>query len=110
MHNKLIFVRPSSSSGGGRKGAWVYVGSANCSESAWGKVSRDRVSKGLKLNCRNWECGVVFPVRVGGGDGGQRENGRKLSLSDTFDGVISVPMEYPGAEYGAKKPWFFTEN
>jgi hypothetical protein len=39
--------------------AWVYVGSANMSMSAWGSVGKD--SKG-KVSCRNWECGVLLPV------------------------------------------------
>lgn len=42
--------------------AWVYVGSANCSESAWGKRSWDRARKEWKIMCRNWECGVLVPV------------------------------------------------
>ncbi|KAK0288337.1 hypothetical protein LTR91_021900 [Friedmanniomyces endolithicus] len=46
----------------GRDVAWVYVGSANMSESAWGKLSFDKKAKGWKLGCRNWECGVLLPV------------------------------------------------
>jgi hypothetical protein len=41
--------------------AWVYVGSANMSMSAWGTVAKD--SKG-KVSCRNWECGVLLPAMV----------------------------------------------
>lgn len=42
---------------------WAYLGSANCSESAWGnKVTRDRQTGMRKMYCRNWECGVVFPA------------------------------------------------
>ncbi|KAI6890358.1 phospholipase D/nuclease [Hortaea werneckii] len=58
--------------GKGRDVAWVYVGSANCSQSAWGNLTVDRRSKqqkekekgqgGWKMNCRNWECGVLLPV------------------------------------------------
>ncbi|KAI7151476.1 phospholipase D/nuclease [Hortaea werneckii] len=64
--------------GGSRDVAWVYVGSANCSQSAWGNLTVDRRSKqqkekekgkgkgqggeGWKMNCRNWECGVLLPV------------------------------------------------
>ncbi|KAI7224927.1 phospholipase D/nuclease [Hortaea werneckii] len=60
--------------GTGRDVAWVYVGSANCSQSAWGNLTVDRRSKqqkekgkekgqgGWKMNCRNWECGVLLPV------------------------------------------------
>ncbi|KAK0257409.1 hypothetical protein LTS09_007884 [Friedmanniomyces endolithicus] len=42
--------------------AWAYVGSANMSESAWGKLSFDRKARAWKINCRNWECGVLLPV------------------------------------------------
>ncbi|PNS18241.1 hypothetical protein CAC42_7610 [Sphaceloma murrayae] len=45
--------------------AYVYAGSANCSESAWGKLSvtRDGPHRGeVKIQCRNWECGVLIPV------------------------------------------------
>ncbi|KAI7263357.1 phospholipase D/nuclease [Hortaea werneckii] len=53
--------------GGSRDVAWVYVGSANCSQSAWGNLTVDRKSQkgkggGWKMNCRNWECGVLLPV------------------------------------------------
>ena len=48
--------------GVGRDVAWVYVGSANLSESAWGKLSFDKKAKAWKINCRNWECGVLLPV------------------------------------------------
>lgn len=34
MHNKMIFVQPRDVGREGGK-AWVYVGSANLSESAW---------------------------------------------------------------------------
>ncbi|XEV00129.1 hypothetical protein FSHL1_005415 [Fusarium sambucinum] len=42
---------------------WVYVGSANLSESAWGRIVKDRATGQPKMSCRNWESGVV--VRVG---------------------------------------------
>ncbi|RMY79788.1 hypothetical protein D0862_13027 [Hortaea werneckii] len=82
-HNKVLFARGKRRDdsgddaggrfgGGGRVGrdvAWVYVGSANCSQSAWGNLTVDRRSKpqkekggGWKMNCRNWESGVLLPV------------------------------------------------
>lgn len=105
MHNKLILVRSSQ--------PWVYIGSANCSESAWGKLSKDRTTKQPKLNCRNWECGVLIPARKGRLDTGERDgkaaDGASASLDDTFRGFVPVPMVHPGAEYGARQPWFFME-
>ncbi|KAI6789139.1 phospholipase D/nuclease [Hortaea werneckii] len=84
-HNKILFARGKRKIGsGGAEGegsvaaggdadgcrdvAWVYVGSANCSQSAWGNLTVDRKSQkekgggGWKMNCRNWECGVLLPV------------------------------------------------
>ncbi|KAG9252779.1 ubiquitin interaction domain-containing protein [Emericellopsis atlantica] len=80
MHNKLIIVtRPDEAGVGG----WTYVGSANLSESAWGLLS-----KNSKLNCRNWECGVVIP------DG-------------TLGSSIPIPLQLPGRPYEATdEPWF----
>ncbi|RAL02741.1 uncharacterized protein BO80DRAFT_463461 [Aspergillus ibericus CBS 121593] len=65
MHNKILYVRPDepiSLSDTTQCRAWAYVGSANLSESAWGRLVQDRTTKALKLNCRNWECGVLVPV------------------------------------------------
>ena len=97
MHNKILFVRPPA--GEGR--SWAYVGSANCSESAWGKLSKDRATKRPKLNCRNWECGVIIKAGEVGGEAGYMA---------VFEGVVPVPMVAPGEEYGARKPWFSFEQ
>ncbi len=93
---QILYVRP--------KGAgipWAYVGSANCSESAWGKLTKDRLTKEPKLNCRNWECGVLIPV--------QRNEAELAGLSD-FEGKVPVPMRYPGESYGSKRPWYYAEQ
>lgn len=64
-HSQLIYVTPSKPiilhDRTVCKG-WAYVGSANLSESAWGRLVKDRKTKQPKLNCRNWECGVIVPV------------------------------------------------
>jgi hypothetical protein len=59
-HNKLLYARGINAKG--KAVAWVYAGSANLSESAWGKMSWDRSKKEWKMGCRNWECGVVISV------------------------------------------------
>ena len=90
--------------------AWAYIGSANCSESAWGKMTKDRVLKTPRLTCRNWECGVVIPVRknipsdpeLGNKNVDATENARDMKI---FDGIFPIPMETPGKKYGARKPW-----
>lgn len=119
MHNKIMFVRPLEPDADGgeeaRKNAWAYIGSANCSESAWGnKLVKDKATKEMKLNCRNWECGVVVPVllkqqREGGDQGvpAQADLGKGLKV---FEGRVPVPMVWPGQEYGSRKPWFFMEQ
>ena len=83
--------------------SWAYIGSANCSESAWGKLFKDRATKLPKINCRNWECGVLLPVR----DAGKRN--AHSDLSD-FEKIVPVPMKYPGESYGDRKPWYYSEE
>lgn len=125
----MLFVRPRKplrGNGNGGRGecvAWAYLGSANLSESAWGRLVRDRITKQPKLNIRNWECGVVVPVlrtapshdaeAEGKGkevDGGPDEAEAGPPGMDVFGGVIPVPMVVPGEEYGRKRPWFYSEQ
>ncbi|RDW70203.1 hypothetical protein BP5796_08600 [Coleophoma crateriformis] len=115
IHSKIMFVR-----GGPRP--WAYIGSANCSESAWGKLTKDKMSSGPKhINCRNWECGVILPVgskfTAIPNHGGavslalqQHEGEQGFPSMDIFDGNIPVPMEVPGETYGAQEPWYYNEN
>ncbi|KAI0382763.1 phospholipase D/nuclease [Hypomontagnella monticulosa] len=108
IHSKIMFVRNSQA--GKSTPAFAYVGSANLSESAWGRLTKERGTGNPKLTCRNWECGVIIPITpqaVG-------ENGSQPSpsLSD-FNDTIPVPMKVPGDAYGAtktKRPWLFLEN
>ncbi|KAM5353765.1 hypothetical protein ACJ41O_000415 [Fusarium nematophilum] len=41
---------------------WAYIGSANLSESAWGRIVKDRATGQPKMSCRNWESGVVVRI------------------------------------------------
>lgn len=62
-----------------------------------------------KLNCRNWECGVVVPVRAKG-DGRANMPGLHVSGVMTlaqFQDVVPIPMRYPGESLHGKKPWTF---
>ncbi|KAI5803135.1 putative tyrosyl-DNA phosphodiesterase [Geopyxis carbonaria] len=119
MHNKMLFARPSralESKAGVKVGAWAYVGSANFSESAWGKLVIDRSTKQPKLNCKNWECGVVLaaPLKE---PAGRTLSGERppvtfpLAMDDAFAGVVPVPMEAPGEPLYAngKQPWYVAE-
>ncbi|KAL8932407.1 MAG: hypothetical protein Q9216_006849 [Gyalolechia sp. 2 TL-2023] len=114
MHNKIIYVRPQydpNSLFPSPPNAWAYIGSANCSESAWGKLVTDRKEKQPKLNCRNWECGVVIPLQptttTEPGVESTKESAGALSI---FEGSIPIPMQHPGTEYkGTQQPWFSSE-
>ena len=64
-HNKILYARGKRRSCDGEVDvnvAWAYVGSANMSESAWGKLVYSKNDKSWKINCRNWECGILLPV------------------------------------------------
>ncbi|KAI0603242.1 phospholipase D/nuclease [Biscogniauxia sp. FL1348] len=106
MHNKIMFVRHVLA--GELKAAWAYVGSANLSESAWGRLVKDKVTGHPKLNCRNWECGVLIPVPADS----TADKSHHADLT-AFQSSVPVPMEIPGEAYGAsasKRPWLFLEN
>jgi hypothetical protein len=72
-----------------------------------GHLSKDKVTKQPKLICRNWECGVVFPVSDEGMAGYRGVEGPGIEV---FKGGVPVPMVVPGKEYGGRKPWFFKEG
>lgn len=61
------------------------------------------MTKKPKLNCRNWECGVLVPARL---------YVPAIQLADLtkFGTVVPVPIQVPGEAYGDRKPWFFTEQ
>lgn len=71
----------------------------------------------MKLTCSNWECGVLVPVRQAAAtatssskESAEKSVDSEMVSSDNlniFNGVVPVPMEYPGELYGDKKPWFF---
>ena len=98
---QILYVRPEDTHLDGSR--WAYVGSANCSESAWGKMVKDRATKLPKLNCRNWECGVMIKVP----DNALNVDRKGLTA---FAGTVPVPMEYPGEMYGTRKPWYYGEQ
>ncbi|KAL4803330.1 tyrosyl-DNA phosphodiesterase-domain-containing protein [Aspergillus unguis] len=140
MHNKLLYVQPDEPIPVSDKSqclGWAYVGSANLSESAWGRLVYDRSTKKPKLNCRNWECGVVVPVLKEKSSDSISESGSETedevekqarkdkakgakrlgdfkeeceNSLDIFKGVIPVPMRLPGQKIGggARKPWYMT--
>ncbi|KAJ5600303.1 tyrosyl-DNA phosphodiesterase-domain-containing protein [Penicillium hetheringtonii] len=110
MHNKIAFVKPSepiSLPDGSECRGWAYVGSANLSESAWGRLVKDRATGEPKLNCRNWECGVLVPVTGESDTTAASSSSGELDV-DLFKDTIPVPMKVPSERLGpGREPWFF---
>ncbi|KAJ5280032.1 hypothetical protein N7478_005404 [Penicillium angulare] len=133
MHNKLAFVWPSEpialENNQECKG-WAYIGSANLSESAWGRLVKDRTENKPKLNCRNWESGVLVPIITPidtASDSGKRSESSfsegtlqvgsesstpKIEASnlptEIFQGTVPVPMKVPAPALSqSRPPWFF---
>ncbi|PGH32211.1 hypothetical protein GX50_04995 [[Emmonsia] crescens] len=141
MHNKMLFVHPDKPTtnlkdNSTRYAGWAYVGSANLSESAWGRLVLDRSTAKPKLNCRNWECGVVIPIRQEDAeqlssipstgstatlpDELETEPGSEDTNTDADDGsrvasvfepTVPVPMHVPASRYrGRDRPFFYMED
>ena len=139
-HNKILYARgkQKQADGSTKDVAWVYVGSSNMSESAWGKISFDSKLKAWKMNCKNWECGVLLPVPAGhldsnkkveeevkrehvdgedsetesedeGGATDRAESSKQLIGMEVFDNIVKPPFEIPGRKYDGRQPWYFTE-
>jgi hypothetical protein len=110
-HNKILYARGlqrTEAESDVKKIAWAYVGSANMSESAWGKLIYDRKEKKWKINCKNWECGVLLPVST---DGAKTEAGEDGIVDmEVFKDVVEPPFMYPGLEYEDREPWYFMEK
>ncbi|OAL49081.1 phospholipase D/nuclease [Pyrenochaeta sp. DS3sAY3a] len=102
-HNKLLFARGRKQDG--KAFAWVYIGSANISESAWGGQKVLKSGSLGSLNIRNWECGVVMPVPPSKLEE-LRLGEDEIPPMSVFEGTIEVPFVIPGATYGNQKPWF----
>jgi hypothetical protein len=102
-HNKLLFARGRKQDG--KAFAWVYIGSANISESAWGGQKVLKSGSLGSLNIRNWECGVVVPVPPSKLEE-LRLGEDEIPPMSVFEGTIEVPFVVPGAAYGSQKPWF----
>lgn len=69
---------------------------------------QDKTTKQPRLNCRNWECGVILPLvadQSSSGSGtGTMHLGEKTGLA-IFDPLVPVPIRYPGERLEGKKPW-----
>ena len=87
-HAKMAIVRS-------RKHAYVYVGSANVSFSAWGRMTQaEKKGSEAKLSANNWECGVVMRAEIDG----EVEEGEVVPL-DKLKGTVPLLFEIPGEKY-----------
>jgi hypothetical protein len=102
-HTKLLFARGRKKDG--KPFAWVYVGSANLSEAAWGAQRVLKSGKLGSLTVRNWECGVLVAVPEGAFTD-MRLDEAKVAPMSVFDGVLEVPFKIPGEAYQGRRPWF----
>ncbi|CAK3808245.1 phospholipase D nuclease [Lecanosticta acicola] len=120
-HNKILLARGRKKSSRERI-AWAYVGSANMSKSAWGELPADRTDR--KITCRNWECGVLLPVKVARKAGiktepveghvdseteDEEEEEDGLVGMEVFRNVVDIPFEVPGQTYDGREPYYFKE-
>lgn len=73
-----------------------------------GRLIQDKTSKKPKLNCRNWECGIIVPV-LGSSASNDHDGPSERPGMDMFHGIVPIPMQMPAEDYrdSAKVPWFF---
>ena len=84
---------------------WVRIKLTIGARICRGRLVKDRATGKPKMTCRNWECGVVMPLPK---TESVKSNGTQAPDMSIFDGVVPVPMEVPGREYGPKEePWFY---
>jgi hypothetical protein len=71
-----------------------------------GRLVPDGNTQKPKLNCRNWESGVVIPILQG-----DIHSHKRVKDDKVFTSVMPVPLTLPGLEYtGDAKPWFGMER
>jgi hypothetical protein len=106
-HSKLLLAHDVA-----RTKAWAYVGSANLTESAWGKIVLDPKSKKNKFVCKNWEYGVLLPVSPAGirSANAQDRGGFIGSPTALFKEWMEVPFVIPGPEHGERGPWIHNKR
>ncbi|PSR83300.1 tyrosyl-DNA phosphodiesterase-domain-containing protein [Coniella lustricola] len=107
LHTKMIIVQRVAAGTDGSRLGWAYVGSHNLSESAWGRLVKNRTTGQPKLTARNWECGVL----VLSSNAASQASGTGSNVADmkgVFDGTIPIPIELPGQPYddNSREPWF----
>lgn len=93
-HQKLLYARGRCEDG--TSFAWLYIGSANATPAAWGRVT-DEV---IRIN--NHECGVLIqvpPLQLCFDSGGV------IPSMASFDEILRFPFVFPGRHYSTQLPW-----
>lgn len=73
----------------------------------------DRSSGRPKLNCRNWECGVLVPVTeetsTSVDAAPPKEESTETDIAEVYGRTIPVPMKVPAPLLGSDlRPWYGT--
>ena len=104
MHHKsLLALLPDIERGDGGSDhiddeevvGWIYMGSHNLTQAAWGNISSASASTLPQLTCQNWELGLVLPFRR-----------RDLKADSTSDAAKIVTWKRPVEKYqDGDVPW-----
>lgn len=101
----LFFSSPASHSAF-QAFAWRVVSELMCPFDR-GRLVKDAITKKPKLNCRNWECGVIIPLLTSEETRGTSETvSRPPNGLEVFDRKVPVPMQGPARPMYLSKPWF----
>ncbi len=92
-HETLIQSFQTSETG---SQSWIYIGSHNATQSAWGNVSYSRATGDLQLSMNNWELGLVACLADAQGESESQPQGLE----------IPIPFQFPPPKYGSGDvPW-----
>lgn len=74
-----------------------------------GRLVKDRTNNELKINCRNWECGVIVPITNEKKSSPPESKAESVLLPVTrFQDIVPVPMRVPTTQLSeTRKPFFF---
>jgi hypothetical protein len=81
-----------------------------------GRIVKDPKTKSLKMNCRNWECGVIVPIinekTTKEKDKAPEETQGTVPSAplpaEVFKDTVPVPMRVPAVPLTeTRKPFFF---
>lgn len=85
-----------------------------------GRLVKDASTKQMKMNCRNWECGVIVPIikEKTKTDDQKKEHNKKAAKenstpaaplpAEVFSDTIPTPMRLPAVPLSQeRKPFFY---